>query len=258
MTDDAAALARSLKVKSAEISRRALAAMYEDPFWTARFGDRGRRFTQEDGQHHVTYLIESLTAGDPGVLVRYIQWLNTVLVTRGMCSRHVMDHVQCLADAIEAEGIPDPEPALSMLRAAKDALLYAGGFERAVQEAAAAIAAEAAAALLASHPAWREPAENPLAKRLGLRAFIEREAEILLSYLADAVHLADASLFARHIRWAAAHFAQTGASPDQVAETLAAIAPGLASLPEGARERAAEVLEAGRAACREQTDSPRA
>jgi hypothetical protein len=228
--------------------------MYEDPFWEARFGDRGRRFSQEDGQYHVTYLVEALTAGDPGVLVRYIQWLNTVLVTRGMCSRHLMDHVQCLADAIEAEGIPDPEPALSMLRAARDALLYAEGPGRAVQEAAAALAAEAAAALVASHPEWREPAENPIAKRLGLREYLEREAEILLSYIADAVHLGDASLFARHARWAASHFAQSGASPDQVAETLAAL--DLAALPEGARERAAEVLSAGQAACLEQAGYP--
>jgi hypothetical protein len=254
MTDDAVALARSLKAKSADLSRRALEAMYEDPFWTARFGDRGRRFSQEDGQYHVIYLIEALAAGDPGVLVRYIQWLSTVLVTRGMCSRHLMDHVMCLADAIEAEGIPDRGQALAALRAAKDALLYPEGPARAVQEAAASIAAEAAAALVAAHPEWREPAENPLAKRLGLRAYLEREAEILLSYLADAVHLADASLFARHVRWAAAHFAEAGASPDQVAETLAAIAPGVAALQEGegARERAVEVLNAGRAACGEQ------
>jgi hypothetical protein len=254
MTQDVEALAYSLKIKSANLSRRALAAMYEDPFWEARFGDRGRRFSQEDGQYHVTYLVEALTEGDPGVLVRYIQWLNTVLVTRGMCSRHLMDHVQRLADAIEAEGIPDPEPALSMLRAARDALLYTEGPERAVQEAAATLAGEAAAALEASHPEWREPAENPIAKRLGLRAFLAREAEILLSYLADAVHLADASLFARHVRWAASHFARVGTSPDQVTETLAAIE--LAALPEGARERAAEVLLAGQAACLEQGGSP--
>jgi hypothetical protein len=242
------ALSRSLNAKSVVLSQRALDAMFEDPFWTARFGARGRRFTQEDGQHHVSYLIASLEAGDPGVLVRYIQWLNTVLVTRGMCSRHLSDHVQCLADAIEAEGIPNPEPALSALRAARDALIYPQGPERAVQEAAAALAVEAAAALVASHPEWRAPPENPIAKRLGLRAFLEREAEILLSYLADAVHLNDASLFARHARWATAFFAGAGTSPDQVNAMLAAIARGLAALPEGAREPAAEVLRGGQAA----------
>ncbi len=251
MTEQAEALTRSLKASSANLAGRALAAMYEDPFWAARFGDRGRRFSQEDGQYHVTYLIEALAAGDPGVLVRYIQWLNTVLVTRGMCGRHLMDHVQCLADAIEAEAIPSPEPALAMLRAAKGALAYLEGPERAVQEAAPTIAAEAAAALVESHPEWRVPQENPIANRLGLRGYLAREAEILLSYVADAVHLGDASLFARHARWAAPHFAQAGASPDQVAETLAAISRRLDALPEGARERAAEVLLAGLSASRE-------
>lgn len=45
----------------AAVSRapRSTDARYEDPFWLERFGERGHRFADEYGLHHVAHLIEA-------------------------------------------------------------------------------------------------------------------------------------------------------------------------------------------------------
>lgn len=47
------------------LSQGVLDEMYKDPFWTERYGDRGRRHADEDGDFHLRYLSRAPTAGDP-------------------------------------------------------------------------------------------------------------------------------------------------------------------------------------------------
>ena len=69
-----------LQADGAALSDDVTTAMYaEDPFWTERYGARGRRNADQDGDYHVTYLVEALTAREPALFVRYAVWLRQVL-----------------------------------------------------------------------------------------------------------------------------------------------------------------------------------
>ena len=181
-------LVRDLEEKSASLTRRALAEMYEDPFWHARFGDRGQRFAEQDGQYHVSYLVSALALGNPGVLTGYARWLQTLLVSRGMCTRHIIENFERLAQAIEAD-VTNAQPAIDLLHAAVEALRYEGGHGRALQD----LSERLADAVLA-----RGTPASP-----GLRG---KDVLDLLSYLADALGLARPELFATHVEWLAGFF----------------------------------------------------
>src|SRR4051812_15173560 len=100
-------LAERIERLGDSFARRALSIMYANPFWDDRFGERGRRFAEEDGRHHVSYLCEALRQGDPRVMVRYARWLQSVLTTRGMCSAHLDENLERIGGVILSEGLPD-------------------------------------------------------------------------------------------------------------------------------------------------------
>src|SRR5690242_53576 len=99
MTD----LANQLENRGAALARRAIEEMYKNPFWQERFGRRGRQFAEQDGRYHVSYLVEALRFQTPDIFINYARWLQTVLTTRGMCSRHLAENFSRLADAIHTE-----------------------------------------------------------------------------------------------------------------------------------------------------------
>ena len=82
-------LIERLEASAPELARRSIAEMYDNPFWQERFGSRGRENADRDGQYHVSYLIQALAARDASVLTNYARWLQTLLVSRGMSSRHI-------------------------------------------------------------------------------------------------------------------------------------------------------------------------
>ena len=84
-------LVERLQAKAPELGRRAIAEMYQNPFWQERFGAHGRENADKDGQFHLSYLIQALVASEAGVLTNYARWLQTLLVSRGMCTRHSAD-----------------------------------------------------------------------------------------------------------------------------------------------------------------------
>ena len=86
------ALRQELASRAVILSQRVLDHMYENPFWMERYGERGRRFANEDSLHHINYLDQALAGGDAAVFTRYAQWLRTVLVSRGMCSEHLAEN----------------------------------------------------------------------------------------------------------------------------------------------------------------------
>jgi hypothetical protein len=148
------------------IAESALAEMYEDPFWRERFGDRGRHHAGRDGDYHIQYLVEAISANEPQIFVKYARWLREVLVTRGMCSRHLAENFERIAHGIGQEAWPDRERAVAILEAGARALAYEEGDAAAIDRA-------------------RETAAE--------------ELHHLLSYLADAMALHRPELFAQHV-----------------------------------------------------------
>src|SRR3954465_800704 len=136
---DVTTLADAIEARSQILADRALEAMYRDPFWDARFGERGRRYAREDNVHHIAYLVQALRAASVDLLTNYARWLQRVLTTRGMCSRHIGENFERVA-----EGIGDAAPAFAFLDEAAAALAYDGGPARAVQEAAEGVVTRAA------------------------------------------------------------------------------------------------------------------
>jgi|SRR6185295_11803302 len=169
-------LIAALRERARELGKRTIDEMYRDPFWMKRFGPRGRQFADDDGIHHVNYLIQALVNESPAIVADYARWLQVVLTSRGMCSEHLRENFARLSRTIGELGLPRAELAAQYLRAAEEALQYPDGPAREVQGVAPAVAAAV-------------PAES------------RREAELLISFLADAVRLAEPQNFARHVAW---------------------------------------------------------
>jgi hypothetical protein len=231
------ALPDVLAERASRLSARVIADMYRNPFWEERFGARGRKFADEDGQHHVSYLSAALAAGDPGVLSRYATWLRTVLVSRGMCTRHLADNYERLAIAIGDEVADGKENAIAYLRAAVVALAYPSGPEAALQ--APELPAKVAARLQASHHEW---SAATLARSGDDFA---HHVSYLLSYLADAVAAARPELFIGHVTFIGGFLERRGVPRRRLDEGLAAIVDELSG---ATRAAAAPLVTAARAA----------
>ena len=102
-----AELVARLDASAERLTTRVLAEMYADPFWHARFGERADRYGRQDGRFHVDYVIQALQADDVGIIEHYARWLQQVLTSRGMCTRHLAENFARLADAIRDEAWPD-------------------------------------------------------------------------------------------------------------------------------------------------------
>jgi hypothetical protein len=120
-------LRAALAERAGILSQRVLDRMYENPFWMERYGERGRRFANEDSRHHIGYLDQALAAGDPAVFERYARWLRTVLVSRGMCSEHLAENFRLLAAAIADDALPEAERAREILDDGARSLNYEDG-----------------------------------------------------------------------------------------------------------------------------------
>lgn len=214
---DHVALAARIGARADALAARTLARMYENPFWDARFGERGRGFAAQDQHHHLRYLIIALRIGGPYTMTWYARWLQTVLTTRGMCSRHVDENFTRLAEAIVAEGIEEPDSALALLQAGREALRYQVGPARAVQEATVDLTDDTVSALYARHPEWLE--------RWGEagRTRCREDVTYHLSYLADGLALTRPDLFASYVGWIAGYLETLGIQRAHLAETLAAL-----------------------------------
>lgn len=162
-------LVERLRHYGPRISAQVIAEMWQDPFWAERFGERGRRNADKDGSFHIDYLVEAVEMGDAAVMERYASWLQSVLTTRGMSTRHLDDNFARLAQAIARE-IPDSEKAIACLEAARRALRYPSGPARELQDAC---------------------------ERLSPR----EDVRYVIAHLADAVALGRPELFAAHAKW---------------------------------------------------------
>ena len=196
-------LAQAIAGRASEITRRVVAKLYENPFWEDRFGARGRRFSEEDGQYHLSYLGQALAAGDRGdvaILVNYARWLRGVLVSRGMSSRHLAENFTLLAAVLGKEplpGIDGVEPGVEFLERAARSLRYEDGPASVLQAHEEAILASAIATICAQHAGWI----SPVPQQTTLRDFLDDELRTYLSYLADAVASGKLEIFTKYINW---------------------------------------------------------
>jgi hypothetical protein len=197
MTGLARSAADALEARSAELCETALREMYADPFWLARFGERGRRFSREDAQFHVAYLAEAMRSGSAASFVVYIRWLQQVLTTRGMCSLHLSDTLDALAIAVRASGVPDADTALAYLAAGRGALRYDGDAGRVQQ--------------------------------LSLPDASDRIAEHLVSYMGDAVALHLPRVFTEHVAWLRENAERVGTTGVRVEEAVTMVLAAVAS-----------------------------
>lgn len=180
-------LAEHLRTDGPRISARVMDEIWEsDPFWDTRFGKEKRARANEDAAFHIEYLVQAVEGADSSIMERYATWLQSVLTTRGMSTRHLDDNFARLADAITRE-IPGARPAALHLEAARNALRHAEGAARDLQDAC---------------------------ERLSSR----EEIRYVVAHLADAIALGRPELFAAHAKW----LAEIGAV-DRLREALDAI-----------------------------------
>jgi hypothetical protein len=212
-----AELLARLDAAAPRLCERVLAEMYTNPFWDARFGERGRTHSAQDGRFHVQYLREALTSGDDGVLTRYATWLQQTLTTRGMCTRHLAENFARLARAIEDEGWPDGARATAPLVAAIEALRYPDGAARALQDAAPALAELAAARLYDAHPEWLERTGDA-----GRRRCVD-DLRYHLDYTADALALGTLDHLVAYAGWIAGFLEQHRVPRAHLVEAFAAL-----------------------------------
>jgi hypothetical protein len=199
-------LEQRLASAGSRLSERAVAEMYKDPFWSARFGERGRVHAGRDGEFHLEYLVEALAARDAGVFEHYARWLREVLVSRGMCSLHLAENFDRLARAIDDEGWPDRRRAIDTLRAGARVLVHLTGDAGVLDAARAQLVATAAAPLDGVRPV---------------------DLEHYLSFLADALAFGRRELFVKHVTFAASIAPRRdvlGAALDRLAAAIAELA----------------------------------
>ena len=170
------ALLARLEAEADALTAAVFREMYADPFWKARYGERADVHGKRDGRFHIDYVMEALRANDPRVFEKYARWLQQVLTTRGMCTRHLAENFRLLAEAIATW--PDGAPAVGILEAGIAALRHPDGPARALVDAAPQVIARAAAIV---------GDDQHLAE--------------LISYAADALAQNSPAQFVRHATW---------------------------------------------------------
>ncbi|HET9957007.1 MAG TPA: hypothetical protein VFQ61_21070 [Polyangiaceae bacterium] len=127
MQNAASDLATRLEQNIGPLSRRCTEAMYGDPFWSARFGARGRAHAEADSGYHVKYVAAALRADDVTVFKKYALWLRGVLVSRNMCSWHLAESFRQLTLAMRAEHLEGVDRAAEVMHEGALALGYQAG-----------------------------------------------------------------------------------------------------------------------------------
>ena len=210
-------LADRLRAEKGRLATRVVDEMFANPFWTERFGARGRRFAEEDLGYHVEYLVQAVVARAAGGMERDARWLPGVLTSRGMCTIHLADSFVQLDRAI-AETVPDAAAAHSYLAVARTALLYPEGPARELQEAAARIGVRVVDTLHTRHPDW--------VARWGARgrALCLEDVGYHIAYIADAMALDRPRLFRDYVAWIDGFLRRRGVGDDHLPETLEMLA----------------------------------
>lgn len=168
-----------------------------DPFWLARYGERGRRYLMADGANHLSHLAAAMASGAAAPLCAYAQWMRGLLVARGMCSFHVVRNFRYVADELRGRDAPDHARANELLSAAAATLRHPAPVGW-LDDRGDAIALAGA---------WRVVAATGCDP-----ADAARDLRVLASYLTDGLALSG-DRFLAHLAWCRADADQRGSLP---------------------------------------------
>ncbi|TYS90371.1 hypothetical protein [Rossellomorea aquimaris] len=88
----------------------AVERLYERyPELDVKYGEAGRKKCYEDNVHHFSYLESASDVRESNVFSDYALWLNSVLVSRGMKSDHLIDNFRCIIESLEMSGVEKGE-----------------------------------------------------------------------------------------------------------------------------------------------------
>ncbi len=196
-----------IEVASGSLNDAMFAEYYANPFWEARFGERGRRRTREDNLFHLKYFITALSAGDIAIFADYWKWLRPMLVLRGISTRHVREFIEVTERHLRpmiADFWPEVDP---YFEAAYAAMAYEHPACQALNVRAEAIAAAVSRHLLEARPAtvWT-----------GCR----QDNQYLLSYLMDAAANQAPRLYRDYLTWIGGFLAGRGIDPSDLSLNL--------------------------------------
>ncbi|MCA0989498.1 hypothetical protein [Guptibacillus algicola] len=84
------------------IVARVVEGIYQDmPELLEKFGERGRTKCREDNYHHIKHLDSACKLESDEFFIDYALWLNNLLTTRGMQTKHVVDNFERLEKEIQ-------------------------------------------------------------------------------------------------------------------------------------------------------------
>lgn len=168
--------------------------MFQNPFWEHRYKERASKHTHEDGLFHLQYLEQAYLANDVEIMVSYARWLRTVLVSRGMTTRHLKMNFAILSRKLSDLLQDEARNFVTILDAGERALQYIAGPARELQKHAADLGEDARRMLSLNESSWMQrPIGQP-----GIGAF--DAVEDLLSYGADALAANNRELLSAYAR----------------------------------------------------------
>ena len=231
-------LAERIIARANTLVARTVEEMYRNPFWIERYGDRGRRFSIEDGRYHLEYLADALRWRSGAIMSQYSAWLQSVLVARGMCSLHLDEHFARLGAAIEQEFGTSADDAIALLTHARRGLLHTQPHARALHVATPRLIDRIVHELGAIHTGWSQARVAPD------RAAAPDDPEYVISYLTDACALSNPRILADYIAWLTEYSTRHRVPASRLADMLQSLARALAESPELAP--AADILARAR------------
>lgn len=177
-------VASALRAHAKTIAAKVTDETLDDPFWTERFGARGRENTEKDAAYHVEFFAQAIDAEDPEIARRYARWLRTLLTTRGMCTAHIDENFVRLERVVTEVVGSEAEAVRPYVAAAREALRHegvAGELEASAEAIAKAVANELGSA-------------EKTASR-------DADTRLLLAFLADAIALDRPATFVDHVHY---------------------------------------------------------
>lgn len=199
--------------------------MYQNPFWEARYGEKGKKHTRLDTNYHINQLVTSLAMDLPSLSVQYYHWLQGLLVYRGMCTLHIRDTIDCMARQF-SRLIPESWPGIEpYLRAGEQGLVYEH------PGCAALLQAEMDIARATTNRMFQQARTG---KPIDERAFAAglRDNRYHLSYLADTVANQLEDAFDKYIVFLTGFLPQHGVSLAALFEDLQVLSEEInATLP---------------------------
>jgi hypothetical protein len=239
-----AATAAAITASRDELANKIVAECYRNPFWEARYGERGRARSLEDALHNLDNLSASLRLDLPAELVSYYRWLRDVLAPRGISGEHMREILRAQAAVLAESLLPDQAAITSAwFEHAAASLVYEHPFALAVASGEVEIVAGALGRLATESAEQGTQLSNEAGQ--GRREHEAQDLRYYLSYLSDAIALGKPDLFTGYTSWVAGTLAQEGASAAGLRAELRALASELESRIPDYATQVQRLVEAG-------------